>query len=133
MAQRQMCSRREAERLIDAQQVWVNGELVRQQGCKTSLDAEIVIGEKAKREWLATRATVLLNKPEGFVSTNPDRHQATAWELITPDNYHGTRDEKNEMEEEKWKRCVDEPYYLNVCGRLDKDSHGMLVSVSQIG
>ena len=41
MARRGLCSRREAERLIGAGQVLVDGVVVTEQGCKAADDADI--------------------------------------------------------------------------------------------
>ena len=51
MAQRGLCSRRVAERLIDAGEVLVDGVVVREQGSKASYDAKIEVAERG-RQWL---------------------------------------------------------------------------------
>src|SRR5262245_43252698 len=81
MAHRGLCSRREAERLIAAGEVRVNGVVMREQGCKAPLDAEIVLGAAAHAE-LDAKLTVLLHKPVGVVSTLPEAGQTPAWRLL---------------------------------------------------
>ncbi len=120
MSRRGMCSRREAERLIDAGAVMVDGVAVRQQGVKAAPDARIeVIGRGAR--WLAQQVTVLLNKPIGVVSTQPEGQQIPAWHLLTRATLHGGGDP------DTIERAVAEPWYLSVAGRLDKESRGLLL------
>ena len=52
MAQRGMCSRREAERLIDMGQVEVDGKLITQQGVKVSLNARLFCEMAASAIWM---------------------------------------------------------------------------------
>jgi 23S rRNA pseudouridine2604 synthase len=122
MARSGMCSRREAERLIEAGSVEVDGERVREQGTKCSPKADIQIVGRGQR-WIADKITVLLHKPLGVVSTQPEGNQLPAWKLLTADRYAGEVDERV-------RRVVDHPYYLNVAGRLDRDSQGLLVLTS---
>src|SRR4051812_46584790 len=85
MAQRGLCSRREAERLIDEGLVAVNGVVMREQGCKAAADADIQVAARGTTR-LAAQLTVALHKPLGIVSTQPEANQTPAWRLITPAN-----------------------------------------------
>ena len=89
LAARGVCSRREAERLIDAGCVLVNGDVVRQQGAKAAEDARIEISG-AGAALLGGRSTVLLNKPIGVVSTQPEPGQRPAWTLIRAATLRGS-------------------------------------------
>ena len=119
MSERGMCSRREAERLIDAGAVMVDGQVVREQGVKATRTADIQISGRGAN-WMANKVTVVLNKPMGIVSTQPEGEQVAAWTLLTAERLHGRADEAAD-------RVMANPYYLNVAGRLDRDSHGLLV------
>lgn len=123
MARRGLCSRREAERLIEAGQVLVDGEPVREQGVKAAIDARIEIAELGQG-WLAERVTVLMNKPPGIVSTQPEGAQVPAWKLLTRDRLWRAG---GEAPAAAVARVLDKPWFMNVCGRLDKDSRGLLV------
>ncbi len=120
MAQRGLCSRREAERLIEAGQVLVDGRLVCEPGCKAPVEAEIRIAA-AGAATLTSRVTVALHKPAGVVSTQPQRGQVPAWRLLRADNAAGP------IEPEVLRRVLAKPWTLAVAGRLDRDSRGLLV------
>jgi len=120
MAARGMCSRREAERLIDAGEVLVDGEVVREQGRKARADAriEIVGAGLARRQELVT---VLLHKPVGIVSTQPEPGQVPAHKLLRRDNVAGV------VDPDTLRRVTSDPASLSVAGRLDRASRGLLV------
>lgn len=122
LAHRGLCSRREAERLVIAGLVSVDGAIVQDPGRRVNVDANLQVLEKGQTR-LERRVTVLLHKPRGIVSTQPEGDQVPAWTLLTPG------------------RCADaepdptvlaEPWHCAVCGRLDQDSRGLLV-LSQDG
>jgi len=110
MSERKICSRRDADRYIEEGLVRVNGEIVTTLGTKVASDAKIELDNKRKP------LTVLLNKPIGFVSTQPEKGYRAAIELITPNNQVGNK----KVEVPKFKM-------LSVAGRLDIDSKGLLV------
>jgi 23S rRNA pseudouridine2604 synthase len=120
MARRGLCSRREAERLIAAGEVWVNGVVVSEQGSKAPLDAEIVLGARA-HDTLAAKLTVLVHKPVGVVSTMPNEGQIPAWRLLRPDTVVGV------IDPETLARVTAAPQSLSVAGRLDRNSRGLLL------
>jgi 23S rRNA pseudouridine2604 synthase len=120
MANRGLCSRREAERLIEAGQVSVDGVVVREQGSKASPQAVISVAPDASST-LGTRLTVLLHKPVGIVSTQPQGDQVPAWKLIRPENAHGGIDAG------ALASVVQDPQRFHVAGRLDRASRGLLV------
>lgn len=65
-----ICSRREADRLIQSGVVEINGVIVTELGTKVGPDDKVHYGgELLKREKLQY---VLLNKPKGFISTSDD-------------------------------------------------------------
>ncbi|MBC6399482.1 MAG: rRNA pseudouridine synthase [Ekhidna sp.] len=99
-----VCSRREADTLISEGKIKVNGEVVREMGCKVKKEDKIVYqGKQLKSE---IHQYVLLNKPKGFVTTVKDPHaKHTVMELVE-------------------KACNERIYPV---GRLDKDTTGLLL------
>jgi 23S rRNA pseudouridine2604 synthase len=120
MARRGLCSRREAERLIEQGLVLVDGVAVREQGCKAPTDADIRVAPGAAAH-LAAQLTVLLHKPVGIVSTQPEAGQTPAWRLVTAQRAYG------EVDRTAVSRAAAEPWTLSVAGRLDRASRGLLV------
>jgi len=120
MANRGLCSRREAERLIAAGQVSVDGVVVREQGCKASPDAVIEISPDTSST-LGGRLTVILHKPVGIVSTQPQADQVPAWKLIGNDTVQGR------IDSETLASIARKPERFSVAGRLDRASRGLLV------
>src|SRR5262245_14022769 len=119
MAARGLCSRREAERLIDAGAVVVDGALVREQGAKAAADADIEI-TPAGRGVLGGRLTIALHKPVGIVSTQPEPGQTEAWQLVRATSAHGRADRAALS-------ALGDPSTLAAAGRLDRASRGLLV------
>lgn len=120
MAARGLCSRREAERLIDAGCVLVDGVPVVAQGAKAPAGADIRVTDEGLR-LLGGRATVLLHKPIGVVSTQPEPGQTPAWTLLRADRRRGRADAAVE------RPILADPQVLSVAGRLDRASRGLLI------
>jgi 23S rRNA pseudouridine2604 synthase len=120
MARRGLCSRREAERLIAAGQVLVDGQPVSEQGVKAAPDVDIVILD-AGRSGLASRLTVLLHKPVGVVSVLPQRGQLAASQLLRAARASGA------VEPALRDRVEAEAESFAVAGRLDRASRGLLL------
>lgn len=99
-----ICSRREADNLIKAGDISVNGEIVRELGVKVSPKDDIRYkGKKVSRE---KKVYILLNKPKDYVTTVKDRHaEKTVIDLV-----------KN--------ACPERVYPV---GRLDKNTTGVLL------
>ena len=117
MAERGICSRREADELIAKGQVFVDGLRIKELGTKVSPDCRIELSESAKED-LSNLVTVLLNKPIGYVSAQPENNYEPAVVLLTKENYAGPGNV--EMEPRKLGS-------LAVAGRLDIDSQGLLI------
>ncbi len=117
MSQRGLCSRREADDLIERGLVKVGGVIVSQLGTRIDPDAEIEIVGRARKE-LADKVTILVNKPIGYVSSQPEDGYKAAVELILTVN-------KDPLET----RALDPKHMrgLATAGRLDIDSQGLLV------
>jgi 23S rRNA pseudouridine2604 synthase len=118
MAERGFCSRREADELIAKGWVLVDGRVVDQLGTKVSPKAKIELAPQAERR-LESLVTILLNKPVGYVSGQPEPGYEPAVRLITPENQiRGDRDP-----------ALDRRHFqgLAPAGRLDIDSQGLIV------
>ncbi len=113
------CSRREAEDWITNGWVRVDGEVVDILGSRVARSAVIEI-DPAARDAQSRQVTVLLNKPIGFVSGQPEDGHEAAIKLIEPENRWSS--DKSDL------RFV--PVHrkgLATAGRLDIDSTGLLV------
>lgn len=115
LSERGICSRREADRYIEAGQVLVDGEIVSVLGTKVEPTADIALVPEAVEKQQA-KVTILLNKPVGYVSTQPERDYLPASDLIVPDNQAGSG--TFHIRQLKKLSCV---------GRLDIESKGLLV------
>ena len=118
MAELGLCSRREADSYIERGWVKVNGAAA-VLGQKV-LPGDRIDLDKNAHQQQAGRVTVLLNKPVGYVSGQPEKGYKAAVELITPEN-HWEGDQS---------RIAFQPQHLRglaPAGRLDIDSVGLLV------
>lgn len=99
-----ICSRREADKLIQAGAVQVNGKVITELGTKVSRTDKISYGDQAlSREKLRY---VLLNKPKGFITTTDDpENRKTVMNLIS-------------------RACKERIYPV---GRLDRNTTGLLL------
>ena len=118
MSERGMCSRREADLWIERGWVFVDGERVSELGSRIDPNAEVAISKEAKFDQ-AKQVTVLLNKPVGYVSGQPEPGFTPAITLITPDNQVR---QSGDPEFKPWMLRS-----LAPSGRLDIDSTGLLV------
>ena len=91
MAERGLCSRREADGYIERGWVFVNGQRVSELGTRVDPAATITLDKQARASQ-ARQMTILLNKPVGFVSGQPEPGFRPAVSLIQPENQHATPD-----------------------------------------
>ena len=122
MAERGICSRREADEWIVNGWVKVDGVIMETLGTRIKPDAEIVISGYAY-EQQAEQVTILLNKPVGFVSGQAEDGYEPAIVLVHPDNEW--LDDPDLYEEKEFQRGF--LHGLAPAGRLDIDSTGLLV------
>ncbi|KXS45469.1 MULTISPECIES: pseudouridine synthase [unclassified Candidatus Frackibacter] len=104
MARAGVASRRKSEEIIANGRVKVNGKVVTELGTKVNpqKDTIVVDGKEIEKERLVY---LLLNKPQGFITTvNDPRNRATVMELIT-----------------------DVKQTVHPVGRLDRDTKGLLL------
>ena len=124
MAERGICSRREADEWIINGWVKVNGEITDTLGTRILADAEIVISAYAY-EQQAEQVTILLNKPVGFVSGQAEDDYEPAIVLVHPDNEWLDDPDLNVHHAKAFQRGF--LHGLAPAGRLDIDSTGLLV------
>jgi 23S rRNA pseudouridine2604 synthase len=119
MSLRGLCSRREADQLIQSGQVRVDGETVSELGTKVSEDCDITLTPHARRQQRQL-LTIILNKPVGYVSGQPERGHRSAVSLITNRNRY-PRDRSPIRFHPGHRKN------LAPAGRLDIESQGLLV------
>lgn len=117
LAERGLCSRREADAYIERGLVYVNGEQVTQLGTRAAPDAEITLATAA-REQQARQATILVHKPIGYVSGQAEDGHQPAIVLVVPDGQMAADPQRFHP------GCLKG---LAPAGRLDIDSTGLLV------
>ena len=82
IAQAGICSRREAEKIILAGRVTVDGKIIRELGAKADTNQKICVDGKPLT-FDAEKIYILLNKPRGYVSTVKDeRGRRTVLEIL---------------------------------------------------
>ena len=113
MAERGLCSRREADEYIERGWVFVDGERVTQLGARALSSQDIKLDKRAEA---APRVTILLHKPVGVVSGQAEDGYKPASALIVPANQYA----QGAFAREHLKG-------LAPAGRLDIDSTGLLV------
>lgn len=113
LAQNGVCSRREAEDLIARGLVSIDGEAVADPGRKIAAGETLVVADAAGA---AAPLSVLLHKPVGVVSGQPEPGQTPAVRLLTREALVGESPV-----------IPDRAMSLAPVGRLDRDSRGLLL------
>lgn len=98
-----VCSRREADRLIESGDVLVNGTPAIL-GQKVESGDHVTLSRKAVKKTKTKKYYVAFNKPVGVVSHNPQGGEPSVNDFVR-----------------------DIPYHLFPLGRLDKASHGLMI------
>ena len=114
LGQTGVCSRREADTLIANGLVSIDGETISDAGRKIQPGETLTLNDTAQAA-LASGMTLVLHKPVGFVSGQPDPGKIPAVRLLTKPNRIG--------EGEIPARDASLP----PIGRLDEDSRGLLL------
>ena len=116
MSQLDLCSRREADRLIIEEKVLVKG-VPAVVGMKVAAnETDIVVAGQSKNNC----AAVVLNKPVGYVSGQPEHQNLPAVRLLTKENAIGDVDELFKDDNKTLTGYAP-------AGRLDRDSSGLLI------
>lgn len=119
MAHRGLCSRREADSYIERGLVFVDGKRISELGSKVDPNCVIRLDTAASQQQ-QERVTILLNKPVGYVSGQPEPGYQPAVVLIRPEN----------LWQDGRASLAFHPTHLKglaPAGRLDIDSTGLLV------
>ena len=122
MADLGLCSRREADEWIARGWVLVNGEPA-VMGMPVAPDAQVEVLPQARHQQ-AGQVTILLHKPVGYVSGQPeDGHEAAATLIGAPSQWRGDA----RMPGDGRRFAPEHTRGLAPAGRLDIDSTGLLV------
>ena len=120
LSQKGICSRREAELFIQNGWLQVDGNVVCELGTQVDDDCQVVVDPQAQ-EYQKQLLTILLNKPIGYVSSQPEKNYKPAVSLIK-------RQAQYQSQELPDTRTINWPINgLAPAGRLDIDSSGLLV------
>ncbi len=119
MSELGLCSRREADQYIERGWVYVDGERVTELGTKVYATQQVTLDTQAAANQ-RRRVTILLHKPIGYVSAQPEKGYQPAVSLIQAQ----TRD-PNDKAPIRFSRS--HQLGLAPAGRLDIDSTGLLV------
>lgn len=103
LSEQGICSRREAEDLIRKGLISVNGQIVTEMGIQIDPEADKVELLEKGKETMTEKITVALNKPRGLVCSRDSSEGETIFDAY--------------------------PQFLslNIVGRLDKDSEGLIL------
>jgi 23S rRNA pseudouridine2604 synthase len=115
LAQSGVCSRREADALIEQGLVRIDGETVTSAGHRIEPGQTLTLDQDGAAA-LDARMTILYHKPVGIVSGQPEPGETPAIRMIRRANVFGPADVYPGFETK-----------LAPIGRLDKDSHGLLI------
>lgn len=119
MSEQGLCSRREADAYIERGWVYVDGVAVSELGFRVFPNQKITLSQSAQKSQLSL-VTILLNKPVGYVSAQPEKGYRPAVSLINPESrFAGDKS-----------LLRFSPVHLKglaPAGRLDIDSQGLLV------
>ena len=114
LGQSGVCSRREADALIADGLVSVDGEVVADAGRKLEPGQTLTLNDRATAA-LAEGVTIVMHKPMGYVSGQPEPNKLPAFRMVTENNRVG-----------EGVTPADE-VSLPPIGRLDEDSRGLLL------
>ncbi len=103
LSEKGICSRREAEAFIERGLVTVNGKVVREQGVQIDPDKDTILLLTGAEKVLQQKMSVVFNKPRGVVSSRLRQEGKTVYDLFP------------------------QLKPLNIIGRLDKESDGLLL------
>ena len=119
MSELGLCSRREADEWIENGWVKVDGKVVNTLGVRVPASARIEVDQAASRHQ-SEQVTIILNKPVGYVSGQPEDGHQPAMVLLKPEN--------------RWPEDPAPTKFVHThlrglapAGRLDIDSTGLIV------
>ena len=115
LASKGLCSRREAEVLIQKGWVQINGETLSELSYRVQQGDDVQLSPQAMTH-LHKKLTLVLNKPVGYVSAQAEKDYLPAIRLIKKQNYSGDQGLSHFSLEG-----------MAPAGRLDIDSTGLLI------
>ncbi len=120
LSQNGICSRREAEKYIRRGWLQVDGEVVRKLGTTISNNSEVTLHPELQK-FQNSLITILMNKPVGYVSGQPEKGYKPALSLVTKSRQFVSPEQSDNS-------SINWPIKnLAPAGRLDIDSSGLLV------
>ncbi len=119
MSEQGFCSRREADSYIERGWVLVDGVPITELGTRILPTQTITLAPAAQSKQEA-RVTVLLNKPVGYVSAQPEKNYRPAITLVTAETQYSSERSNLRFNPQHLRG-------LAPAGRLDLDSTGLLV------
>ena len=119
MSELGLCSRREADEWIAKGWVRVDGKVISELGSKVLASQKVTIERQAEAQQ-SKLATILINKPIGFVSGQAEDGYVPAVALIKPENRWAEDTASMQFHPTQLRSLVP-------AGRLDIDSVGLLV------
>lgn len=119
MSEQGICSRREADKYIERGWVFVDGERISELGTKIYPSQKIKLDKAAQAQQLGY-VTILINKPIGYVSGQPEPGYRPAVNLIN---------RETQFVDKRFPQRFNPMHLKNLApaGRLDIDSQGLLV------
>lgn len=124
LAQAGICSRREAEALIGQGLVSIDGVPVTDPGHKIGPGETLTLADRATDD-LGAAMSVMLHKPVGIVSSQPEPGQVPAVRLLTRANLWDGR--PRGLDGKEGVAVPGRDSRLAPIGRLDRDSRGLLI------
>lgn len=119
MSEQGLCSRREADAYIERGWVYVDGVQITELGTKVNPGQTVTLDKRAQQSQ-GKRVTILLHKPVGYVSGQPEKGYKAAVSLIGQDSHF--KEDRSPL-----RFHPDQLKSLAPAGRLDIDSTGLLV------
>lgn len=134
LAQQGLCSRREADAWIARGWIRVNGQIVTAAPAFVTDDDHVQVHKQANQQQ-ASATTIVLHKPLGIVSSQPEKGHAPAVQLLTADRQFRRGSSDNDSYRRHRRHYDDSNHHDNpyrrrgwkVAGRLDINSTGLLV------
>lgn len=127
MSQKGLSSRREADSLIQRGLVLVNGLQITELGTKVNPNSTVTLASEAMQEQKEL-VTIILNKPIGYVSAQPEPGYEPAIRLIQPDTqFFDDENKDHTLQYKNRKLKMGDLKNIAVTGRLDIDSQGLLI------
>lgn len=115
LADKGLCSRREAEDIVLKGWVTINGEVLKELSYKVKPSDQVKVSDKAQT-YLSKKMTIVINKPVGFVSAQAEDDYKPAIRLVQAQNFYGHKQPP---------RITYKGFAP--AGRLDIDSTGLLI------